>query len=373
MLQELVWPCIGEPCILVTSISVLTIALEPITHFLTGACLSRAGFNRKTALATATMTLAAEAPDLDVLSGFGRPALGFGHHRGFTHSFLGAFLVSGLVVGFMYLVWRIRGRKTKTNLPPRWGVLYGLAYLACMSHILLDFTNNYGVRPFWPFSERWYSWDIVFIVEPVLLVLLVAGLALPALFSLVNTEIGARVKGPKGRAGAIAALAGVCMTWGVRDYEHRRAVSAMEARLYRDADPIRVSAYPMALNPFQWYGVVETQNFFATMLVDSSGPEVDPRGQMKIRYKPEETEVTLAAKRSYLGRIYLDWAQYPITETDKLESGGSIVRFKDLRFDYPGRSGRSPLGAGVELDANLNVVREFTGMRSQRVTPKVAP
>ena len=40
--------------------------LEPITHFLTGAVLARAGFNRKTALATATMTLAAEAPDLDV-------------------------------------------------------------------------------------------------------------------------------------------------------------------------------------------------------------------------------------------------------------------------------------------------------------------
>src|SRR5438309_5939835 len=47
----------------------------------------------------------------------------------------------------------------------RWGVLYLYACLAGLSHILLDFTNNYGVRPFWPFSERWYSWDIVFIVE----------------------------------------------------------------------------------------------------------------------------------------------------------------------------------------------------------------
>jgi len=37
--------------------------LEPITHLLTGACLGRAGLNRKTALATATLTLAAEATD----------------------------------------------------------------------------------------------------------------------------------------------------------------------------------------------------------------------------------------------------------------------------------------------------------------------
>ena len=39
--------------------------MEPITHFLTGAVLGRAGFNRKTALATATMTLS-ESPTGDV-------------------------------------------------------------------------------------------------------------------------------------------------------------------------------------------------------------------------------------------------------------------------------------------------------------------
>src|ERR1700756_2504414 len=87
--------------------------LEPITHFLTGACLGRAGFNRKTALATVTMTLAAEAPDLDVFTRLRGPVFGFAHHRGFTHSFLGLFLVSGFVVGCIYLIWRLRGRPIK--------------------------------------------------------------------------------------------------------------------------------------------------------------------------------------------------------------------------------------------------------------------
>jgi inner membrane protein len=165
--------------------------------------MGRAGLNRKTALATATVTLAAEAPDLDVFGEFKGRVFGFAHHRGFTHSFLGIALVSAVVVGLMYGIWRLRGRKLKDpDLPPRWGLLFAFAYLAGLSHILLDFTNNYGVRPFWPFSERWYSWDIVFIVEPIILILLTAGLVVPAFFSFIDREIGVRRKGPANRLSA---------------------------------------------------------------------------------------------------------------------------------------------------------------------------
>ncbi len=332
--------------------------------------MSRAGLNRKTALATATLTLAAEAPDVDVVGSLRSPVFGFAHHRGFTHSFLGLLLVAAVVVSLMYVVWRWRGRKTNDpNLPPRWGLLYLYAYLAGLTHIMLDFTNNYGVRPFWPFSEKWYSWDIVFIVEPVLLVFLAGGLVLPGLFSLINEEIGARRRGAQGRLAASLALLGVIALWGVRDYEHRRAISALEARLYEGANPVRVSAFPYWIDPFRWHGVVETENFYARVLVDSSAPDVAPDGLMRIRHKPEETPETLAAKKSYLGQVYLDWAQYPVTETEKLDSPqqGYIVRFYDLRYDYPERPGRKPLSAGVELDANLNIVAEMFGFRSRRL------
>jgi inner membrane protein len=341
--------------------------LEPITHFLTGACLGRAGFNRKTALATATMTLAAEAPDLDVFGALRGRVFAFAHHRGFTHSFLGLFLVSAVVVGFMYGIWRLRGRKTNDpDLPPRWGLLFVYAYIAGLSHILLDFTNNYGVRPFWPFWEKWYSWDIVFILEPVLLVILAAGLVLPGLSSLINEEIGARRKGPAGRLAAIAALVAVVLVWVVRDYEHRRAVNALQARTYEGTDPKRVGAYPAWGNPFQWHGVVETQNFFAQANVNSLNPEVDPSGNLQVRYKPEETPVTLAAKRSYLGGVYLDWAKFPMTETEPLPDGGYVVRFEDLRFQQALRPGSGkPLTAGVVLDRNLKVVTQFIGDNPQ--------
>ena len=347
--------------------------------------MGRAGLNRKTALATLTLTLAAEAPDLDVLSRIRGPAFGFAHHRGFTHSFLGVPLDAALVVGFVYLIWRIRGCTVKDpNLPPRWGLLFLYACIAGLSHILLDFTNNYGVRPFWPFSEEWYSWDIVFIFEPIMFTCLLLGLIAPAIFSLIDKEIGVRPRGPRGRIAATLALFAVVSLWAVRDYEHRRALNALNARTYDGADPIRASAYPDLANPFHWHGVVETSNFFVLAPVDSLGPEVNPGAsdadKLHIFYKPEETPITLAAKRSYLGRVYLDWAQYPITQTETLGLTGQgsapegyIVDFQDLRFvqlpSLLGRGGqRRALGAGVRLDRNLKVVGDVYGSGADRKT-----
>ncbi len=101
--------------------------MEPVTHFLTGACLGRSGFNRKTAYATLAMTLAAEAPDLDVLWGLRGPVAGFQHHRGITHTFLGAPFVALAVTGVVWL-WH-RSRRRKPELPPRWILLWILSRL----------------------------------------------------------------------------------------------------------------------------------------------------------------------------------------------------------------------------------------------------
>jgi inner membrane protein len=331
--------------------------LEPITHFLTGAVLARAGFNRKTALATVTMTLAAEAPDLDVLSSFKGPVYAFAHHRGFTHSFAGLILMSALVTGFIHLVWRLRGRKTNIpNLPPRWGLLFLFAYVAGLSHILLDYTNNYGVRPFWPFSERWYSWDIVFIFEPALYIILIAGLVLPAIFS-------RRQPLPRGRWAAMLALLCVAGLYVARDHEHRKAVHALGAKTFNGAEPLRVSAYPFYWHLYSWYGVGETEDSFATSAMDSRTGGLFDSGPRYIR-KPPETQAILAAKRSYLGRVYLDWAQYPLV-TETSSGGDSIIEFQDLRFAYQQFRGRVPLSATVELDKNLHVVSERFGERAQ--------
>ena len=366
--------------------------MEPVTHFLTGACLSRAGFNRKTALATTTMVLAAEAADLDIVAYFHGPIFGFAHHRGITHTLVGAPLVAAVVVGAVYLGHRIRNRQRPpapslsdrgpTDAPappeegphtvPHWGWLYAGALLAALSHILLDFTNAYGVRPFEPFSYKWYSWDIVSIVEPALYFFFFCGLVLPWLFRMINEEIGSRRRGPRGRAGAIFALVGICCVWAVRDFEHRRALAVMDARLYQGAEAIRVSAYPYEINPFRWYGVAETDTFFARVEVDSLAGEVDPHSRERIRYKPQETDASLAAKRSYFGRVYLDWAVYPVAEVEHLErpGGGWLVRIFDLRYQYPEREGENRiLGGGVEMNEKFEVLDEFFGRRLPVAAP----
>src|ERR1700729_1452908 len=96
--------------------------MEPVTHFLTGACLGRSGFNRKTAYATLAMTLAAEAPDLDVFWGFRGPVAGFEHHRGITHTFLGAPFVALAATGVCWLIHRFR--RKKPGLAPRWWLVW---------------------------------------------------------------------------------------------------------------------------------------------------------------------------------------------------------------------------------------------------------
>lgn len=349
--------------------------MDPVTHMLTGACVSRAGLNRKTALATLTLTLAFEAPDIDSIFYFGGGITGLQHHRGLTHSLIGAPFVAAAVIALVYGIhrWRNSRQKAKVVEPggafpkllPNWKLLYGYALLGTLVHLFQDFTNNYGVRPFAPFNSKWYAWDIVFIVDPIMLLALFLALVLPALMALITEEIGSRKPQFRGRGAAIFALLCLAAVILVRDFEHRRAVNALNARTYRGEDPLRASAFPQPINPLSWNGVVETQDFFQMAPVDSSSGEVDPLNMGVVRYKPEETPVTLAAKRSRLGRVYLDWARYPLVTVEKLEGGRYHVQFEDLRFESAesvAQHKRPTLAGYVVLDPLLRVEEMGTGL-----------
>ena len=313
------------------------------------------------------MTLAAEAPDLDIFWQFKDRISYFAHHRGFTHSFVGLLFMSALTVAVMYGFWRLRGRKTNIpDLPPRWGLLFVFAYIAGLSHILLDFTNNYGVRPFWPFWEKWYSWDIVFIVEPALYIILIAALVLPAIFS-------RHQRPPRGQVAAVLALVCVAILYTVRDYEHREALQAVSAVAFDSGSkppetPLRASVYPYPWSLTHWFTVAEMPTFFADTDIDSRSGVLN-RDLLEFYATPQETPATLAAKQTYLGRVFLDWARYPVLATSA-EGDDAILRFRDLRFDYPQFRGRITLSGWVELNQNLQVVQEGFGNREQKPLPK---
>lgn len=340
--------------------------MDPVTHLLTGACLARAGLNRKTALATLTMTLATEAPDLDVVANFWGGVTGLQHHRGFTHSLFGAPFVAAFTVAGVYGIYRLRRSRGKApTMAPRWALLFAFAWLGALVHLFQDSTNSYGVRPFAPFSPRWYSWDIVPIIDPFMLLALFLALVVPAISGLISEEVGAQKGRFRGRGAAIFALVVLGGLIFARFIEHRRAVVALNSVTYSGENPVRVSAFATIWNPFSWNAVVETQDFFELLPVNSRAGELDPHNLAVVRYKPEETPVTLAAKKSRLGRVYLDWAQYPFVQATRLPEGNRhLVIFSDLRFsnvEAQRRRRSGPLSGYVVLDPQLRVEDEGLG------------
>lgn len=335
--------------------------MEPVTHLLTGACLSRAGLNRKTGLATLTLVLASELPDLDIVTAFGGSVSYLQHHRGITHTFLGAPFVAAGAMAIVYGVYRLLlSRGYQFKLPPRWRLLYLYALFAVLVHIFMDFTNSYGIRPFEPFSWKWYSWDILFILDPILLAILVLSLIIPPLFGLISDEIGAR-KTVRGRGGAIFALLFFLALIYARDFEHRRAVNLLQSLSYSDEEPMRASAFPTFFNPFQWVGVVETRDFLTSGTANPHQGRFDSDEMSRPHYKSVDTDVTLAAKKSRLGQVYMDWAQYPVLDTERLPDGFR-VRFIDWRFNRIAPDQQSfPLAGYVILDPRLNVVDMYVG------------
>jgi inner membrane protein len=306
--------------------------MEPVTHFLTGACLARTGLNRKAAYATLAMTLAAEAPDMDTLWSLGGPVVGFQHHRGITHTFLGIPFEAAIIVGAVWLLhrWRV-GRGMSTIAPVQWGLLYLFSVVALLSHILLDWTNNYGVRPFFPFNPKWYAGSIVFIFEPVTFVALLLALVAPFFFGLINSEVGAKKQHFRGSGWAMFALSLTVALWGWRWIEHDTAMALARTEVAGS----KVFASPNPVNPYNWHVIVETSDAFHIMTVDTWRGEVNTAEERDTIYKPPTTLATLAAKRSLLGEVYLDWSQFPVVaQTGVNEDGETVVTFRDLRFMY---------------------------------------
>ncbi|NYF78954.1 metal-dependent hydrolase [Granulicella arctica] len=349
--------------------------MEPVTHLMTGAVLARAGLNRKAAYATLAMVLAAEAPDLDTLWSIDGPVAALQHHRGWTHTLLGLPFEALLIVGAIWLLhrWRTKRGSTTTLAPIRWNLLYPFCLIALLSHILLDWTNNYGVRPFFPFNPHWYAGSFVFIFEPVLFAILLIALVAPYLFDLINSEVGARRQTFRGRGWAIAALIGIVALWSWRAIEHSHAIDLATARNYNGAPIKRVFASPYPGNPYRWHVIVETPTFYQLAKADTWNNRLT-KAPDDLLYKPQTTLATLAAKRSWLGEAYLDWSSYPLVTDAGLSgdldyTGLTVVTFHDLRFlyDTPFLHGREhpPLSGTVFLNQDHRVVRMEMDGRAQ--------
>ncbi|MEO8184169.1 MAG: metal-dependent hydrolase [Deltaproteobacteria bacterium] len=161
--------------------------MDNVTHTLTGLAVAHAAlYLRGRRLQAAAMAadppasrsatllisaLANNLPDLDFLyRGITPGRLGYLlHHRGHTHTLLATVPLALFSLACVGALLRLHGQRL-----PRatWGFLLGLAVLGGLLHVTMDFGNNYGVHPFWPFDDHWYYGDAIFIVEPWLMIAL---------------------------------------------------------------------------------------------------------------------------------------------------------------------------------------------------------
>ncbi|GFE78071.1 hypothetical protein GCM10011487_00710 [Steroidobacter agaridevorans] len=233
------------------------------------------------------VTLAAigsNLPDADLLySFFGADLNYLLHHRGHTHTILVALLLGAAALAITRWWLRRRGLQASSQ---DYALLAAVLSFTPLLHIAMDFTNNYGVHPFWPVDNRWFYGDSVFIIEPLfwaacaplafifkthiarfaVLLLMVAAIALCFLTGMVPRPLAAAysllVAGMLligQRASANVALAASVIVWlgstamfAITAQAARSRIDAVAAQQFPDSTLVDRIVTPMPVNPACW-------------------------------------------------------------------------------------------------------------------------
>jgi inner membrane protein len=319
--------------------------MDNICHTLVGAALAEAGGRRLTALAAATLIVGANLPDLDVAALAWGPAAAVAWRRGATHGVLALALLPPLLAGAM-LLWdrRVRRRRRPDARPARPLALLGLAAAAVLSHPLLDWLNNYGMRWWMPFAGSWSYGDALFIAD----VWVWLGLGLGVLAAWRRRRSGrAHPELPARAALALVALYVALMLLAT-------AVARDTAREGFRRAGIRVGrlmAAPVPLAPLRRQVVADAGDRYVLASVDWLRRPVfavTPGDVPKQRPLPpaeaapgadaaaaNPAAVAAVAARTVDGRRFLSWARFPFYRVEPWSggpAGGWVVWLLDARY-----------------------------------------
>ena len=375
--------------------------MDNLTHTLVGLTAARAGLERLSPGATMLCVLAANSPDSDVV------VLAFGdrwdflqHHRGITHAIIGVIGLAIVLPLIFYagdLLWsRIRKKQPTVKFK---GLLIA-SFIAGATHPLLDWTNNYGIRFWLPWNEKWSYGDLVFIVDPFMWLILggaafllgaktkplkfvwaavaavltflivasprasslpnrplIAFLWIVALIALIVLFVtGARERWRNKIA--LAAFAIVICYWGLLAVAHWRAISRgseQAARLAGSNGEVveRLAAMPTLANPFRWDCVFETDR---AMYRFNLGLVGNAEAGNAVRYvKTPELKEKVSEQRP--ARVFLGFARFPVMELeDPSCTTQTLVQLADLRYTEPGRS-RGTFSLELPIDCPVQYSR----------------
>jgi inner membrane protein len=369
--------------------------MDNITHTLVGAALAEAGLKRWTPLASATLMIGANFPDLDIVTGLFGTLPYLEHHRGITHALAALPPLAALLAGLVYLFARWRGGRYAGA---RFGPLFALSLLAILTHPLLDYTNSYGWRPFQPWSDRWYYGDTAFVVDPWVWLLVggalclataqtrlrlmfwaafFAALAAPILLFegagiglkllwifLAVSVVGLRASCSFGEAGTraavISALGVLLAYFGGRVWLHQIAVRELResaARVTRGERVEQVHALPLPLDPLRWQAAVVTGQ--AYYLAPHRLFQPFPAGRVARHPRANgEAEAIAAARGTTEIQTFLRFARFPVFEARPAQNQTTEVAVSDARFINENGRARSTFRTSVRLDQNLQPVVE---------------
>jgi len=288
--------------------------MDNVCHTLVGAAMGQAGLKKHSAYATATLMIAANIPDLDVLVfATDTPAVEF--RRGWTHGVVGqALLPIGVTLAVM--LWaRLRPGPTREPLRP--ARLLALAYLALYSHLFLDFLNNYGVRLLAPLEWRWFYGDAVFIVDPWLWLMLGTGV-----------WVARRKRMPQPAALALGIATGYVLVMLASAAVSLEAVGR-EWRAQRGYDPSALMVGPVPVSPFTHEVIVDAGDHYET----GTYRFWSPRLQLDATRVPknEQAPEVATARRAPAIRSFLVWSRFPVWELQRTGEG-TRVTVRDMRF-----------------------------------------
>jgi inner membrane protein len=302
--------------------------MDNLSHSLTGLALARAGLNRISPRATFLLILSANIPDGDIVALAKSQFAYLTVHRGPTHSLLA---VPILALECVFIVAAL----CRQRLP--WFRAWCVCCIGVLSHLLLDWTNNYGIRPFVPFSMKWFHLDLNSLTDGPILAALALAAVWPLLSRLVGGEIGERKKS-MGQGIAIAILL-LCIVFDVCRYTlHQRAVMQLESRLYAGAPAVEVAALPTPINPFLWRGIVATKQTLLLFNVNTLG-QLNTENSKSFFRAPLSDSIA-NARRTAEFSYFLYFARFPVWSILPLDlnSGtGKRIDLTDLRFGEPGQ------------------------------------
>ena len=284
--------------------------------------LSRAGLNRRTALATSTLVIANNLPDIDVAV-FATNTLAMSFRRGWTHGVLAQLTLPIVLTGAMLLYDRYRKKASPDDRAVPAQILL-LSYIGVLLHVFMDYTNSYGVRLLMPFSEQWFYGDALYIVDPWLYLLLGLGWWL------------GKTRPRAARVGVTLATIYVLVMIGSNVVARREVANGL-ARA-GTSPGTRFMVTPVAVNPFRREVVIDIGDRYEKgNLWFDPFPHFRPAGfgMLKGLDQPPARQALESPK----ARAFLRWSRFPFVQVDPARAAG--IWINDYRYANAGPYGWS--------------------------------